>query len=103
MRFGTWTRLCAGVVCGVMAAQASAVEWNTFLIRDNSGRIPGDPNFGVPTNALDDPNDPSKPGTAPTISEKVSGAGVVASVVNSGQKAGYGTSHFDGQSINSRR
>lgn len=66
--------LSAAALAGPM--HASTVEWEAFVIRNsNTGSV------------------------VPDITEDVDGNGVTTSITLGGQKTGYGTSYFDGQSI----
>lgn len=74
-------------LAGVAQSVQAAASWDAFVIRDSGGNIP--PNLG------------NGGATVPTITEKISGAGVTTLISLGGQKTGYGTSDFDGQALSS--
>jgi hypothetical protein len=70
--------LAAASTLSFVGSSVFAMDWHPFVIREGGGAV-----------------------TPVSIVEKVSGAGVVVSVNESGEKAGYGTSAFDGQTVGS--
>ncbi|MGB7160589.1 MAG: PEP-CTERM sorting domain-containing protein [Tepidisphaeraceae bacterium] len=79
-RFNLNSFVTSAAVAAFMAVSTAdaAVSWDAFQVRDSNGDAPG--------------------GTNPVFAERISQQGIDTTVAT-GEKVGYGTSHFNGQNV----